>query len=145
MLYSSYSGVTNHLKMITWKWKSFSCVWVFVTPCNPWSSPDLNTGVGNLSLLQGVFPTQGLNPGLPHCRRILYQLSHQGSPRILEQVAYPFSADLGLFHRGQMDCLLCDSLPRRHFRSVHQQKQCSNRLRRNCNALLFLFYFLSGL
>ena len=39
------------------------------------------TGVGSLSLLQGIFPTQGLNPGIPHCRRILYQLSYQGSPR----------------------------------------------------------------
>ena len=39
-----------------------------------------NTGVGSLSLLQGIFPTQGPNPGLPHCRQILYQLSHQGSP-----------------------------------------------------------------
>ena len=37
-----------------------------------------------------IFPTQGLNPGLPHCRQILYQLSHKGSPRILEWVAYPF-------------------------------------------------------
>ena len=36
-------------------------------------------GVGSLSLLQGIFPTQGLNPGLLHCRQILYQLSHQGS------------------------------------------------------------------
>ena len=36
--------------------------------------------MGSLSLLQGIFPTQGLNPGLPHCRQILYQLSHQGSP-----------------------------------------------------------------
>ena len=44
------------------------------------------------SLLQGIFPTQGLNPGLPHCRQILYQLSHKGSPRILEWVAYPFSS-----------------------------------------------------
>ena len=43
------------------------------------------------SLLQGIFPTQGSNPGLPHCRRILYHLSHQGSPRILEWAAYPFS------------------------------------------------------
>ena len=43
-----------------------------------------NTGVGSLSSLQGIFPTQGSNPGLPCCRRILYQLSHQGSPRILE-------------------------------------------------------------
>ena len=43
-----------------------------------------NTGGGSLSLLQGIFPTQGSNPGLPHCRQILYQLSHKGSPRILE-------------------------------------------------------------
>ena len=51
---------------------------------NPCNSPDENTGVGSLSLLQGIFPTQGSNPGLPHCRPILYHLSHQGSPRILE-------------------------------------------------------------
>ena len=51
-----------------------------------------NTGVGSLSLLQRIFPTQGLNLGLPHCRQILYQLSHKGSPRILEWVAYPFSS-----------------------------------------------------
>ena len=58
---------------------------------SPWNSPGQNTRVGGCSLLQGTFPTQGLNPGLPHCRRILYQLSHWGSPRILEWVAYPFS------------------------------------------------------
>ena len=46
----------------------------------------------SLSLLQGIFPTQGSNPGLPHCRQILFQLSHQGIPRILEWVAYPFSS-----------------------------------------------------
>ena len=50
---------------------------------SPWNSPGQNTGVGSLSLLQGIFPIQGSNPGLPHCRRILYQLSHQGSPIIL--------------------------------------------------------------
>ena len=44
---------------------------------SPWNSPGQNTGVGSLSLLQGIFPTQGLNPGLLHCRRILYQLSHK--------------------------------------------------------------------
>ena len=44
------------------------------------NSPGQNTGVGSLSLLQRIFPTQGLNPGLPHCRRILYQQSHKGSP-----------------------------------------------------------------
>ena len=42
------------------------------------------------SLLLGIFPAQGLNPGLPHCRQILYQLSHQGSPRILEWTVCPF-------------------------------------------------------
>ena len=40
---------------------------------------------------RGIFPTQELNPGLPHCRRTLYQLRHKGSPRIQEWVAYPFS------------------------------------------------------
>ena len=43
-----------------------------------WNSSGQNTGVGSLFLLQGIFPTQGSNPGLPHCRQILYQLSHQG-------------------------------------------------------------------
>ena len=59
---------------------------------SPWDSPGQNAGVGSLSLLQGTFPTQGSNPGLPHCRQILYQLSHKGSPRTLEWVAYPFSS-----------------------------------------------------
>ena len=54
----------------------------------PWSSPGQNTGVGSLSLLQRIFPTQGLNPGLLHCRLILYQLSHKGSPRILKWVQF---------------------------------------------------------
>ena len=47
---------------------------------SPWDSPGGNTGVGSLSLLQGTFPTQGSNLGLPRSRRILYQLSHKGSP-----------------------------------------------------------------
>ena len=59
---------------------------------SPWNSPGQNTGVGSRPLLQGIFPTQGLNPGLPYCRWILYQLSHQRSPRILEWAAYPFSS-----------------------------------------------------
>ena len=53
-------------------------------------SPGKNTGVGCHALLQGIFPTQGSNPGLPHCGWILYHLSHQRSWRILERVAYPF-------------------------------------------------------
>ena len=55
-----------------------------------WNSPGQNIRVGSLSLLQGIFPIQGSNPGVPHYRQILYQLSHKGSPRILEWVAYPF-------------------------------------------------------
>ena len=46
---------------------------------SPWNSPGLNTGVGSCFLFQGIFSTQGLNPDLPCCRWILYQLSHQGS------------------------------------------------------------------
>ena len=46
----------------------------------PWNSPGKNTGVGCHSLLKGVFPTQGSNPGLLHCKQILYSLRHQGSP-----------------------------------------------------------------
>ena len=58
---------------------------------SPWYSLGQNTGVGSHSLLQGIFPAQGLNTGLPYCGQILYQLSHRGSQRIVEWVAYPFS------------------------------------------------------
>ena len=60
--------------------------------CSPWNSPGQDSLVGSLSLLQGIFPTQGSNPGLLHCRWILYQLSHRGNPRILEWVACSFSS-----------------------------------------------------
>ena len=57
---------------------------------SPWNSPgSQNTGGGSCSLLQGIFPTQGSNPGLPHCRWILYQLSHQGSPKGREKRLQP--------------------------------------------------------
>ena len=77
-----------------WWSESQSCP----TLCNPMdhtlcgNSPGQNTGVDSLSLLQGIFPTQGSNRGLLHCRRILYHLSHKPSPRILKWVAYPFSS-----------------------------------------------------
>jgi len=58
--------------------------------CSPWNSPGQNTG--SLFLLQGIFPNQGLNPGLLHCRWILYQLSNKGSPIRLKWEAYPFSS-----------------------------------------------------
>ena len=60
---------------------------------SPWNSPGQNTGAGNRSLLQGIFPTQGSNLGLPHCRWILYQLSHQGSP-------YQMTTPIGSFPGG---------------------------------------------
>ena len=64
---------------------------------SPWNSPGQSIGVSSLSLLQGIFPAQGLEPRSGfnwtlHCRQILYQLSHRGSPRILEWIAYPFSS-----------------------------------------------------
>ena len=59
---------------------------------SPWNSLGQNTGMGSLSLLQVFFRTQGSSPGLTHCRWIIYKLSHQESPRILECVAYPFSS-----------------------------------------------------
>ena len=61
---------------------------------SPWNSPGQSAQVGSHFLLKGIFPIWGSNPGLPHCRRILYQLSHKGNPRILEWVAYPFSSNL---------------------------------------------------
>ena len=61
---------------------------------SPWNSPGQNTGAGCHALLQGIFSTQELNPGLLHCRHILYHLNHQGSSRILEWVAYPSPGEL---------------------------------------------------
>ena len=68
------------------KRKSLSCVQLFATPWAilSWNSPGHNTGMGSLSLLQGSFPTQGSNLGLPHCRQILYQLSHRRSPKSIK-------------------------------------------------------------
>ena len=63
---------------------------------NPWDSPGQNAGLGSLSLLQGIFPTQGSNPGLWHCRQILYQLSHKGSPML--RIFYHNFLKLKKFH-----------------------------------------------
>ena len=76
-------------RMWKWKWKLLSCVWLSAT-LSTWNSPGRNTGVGSLSLLQGIFPTQGSNPGLLHCR-ILYQLSYEGSPQHGYWSGFPFA------------------------------------------------------
>ena len=57
----------------------------------PWNSPGQNTGVGSLSPLQGIFPTQQSNPGLLHCRWILYQLSHKGQAKNYSEQKWHFS------------------------------------------------------
>ena len=54
----------------------------------PWNSPGKNTRVGSHSLLQRFFPTQGLNPGILNCRKILYHLSHQESPKYLKNICW---------------------------------------------------------
>ena len=90
---SSVLGFQRASAYLKWKCESESCsvmsdsLW----PHELWNSPGQTIGVGSCSFLQGIFPAQGSNLGLPHCRQILYQLSHQGSPRILEWVAYPYS------------------------------------------------------
>ena len=63
---------------------------------------------GSLSLLQGIFPTQGWNPGLPHCRRILYQLSHKGS---LSHQGSP-QRDIQIRSVAQSCPTLCDPMNR---------------------------------
>ena len=76
----------NYVRLFATPWTIYSPPGSFIHE----DSPGKNTEVGCHALLQGIFPTQGSNLGLLHCRRILYHLSHQGSPWILEWVAYPF-------------------------------------------------------
>ena len=67
---------------------------------------------GSHSLLQGIFPTQGSNQGLPHCRWILCHLSHQGNPRIVELVTYPFSSGSSRpRNQTRVSCIAGGSLP----------------------------------
>ena len=85
--------VAKKWQMPTTSWKTWVCFLLLLVKISfqIFYYLFICTGVGSLSLLQRIFPTKGLNPGLPNCRQILYQLSHKGSPRILEWVAYPFS------------------------------------------------------
>ena len=76
--------------IIHWKSKFLSDVWLLETP---WTIQSMEFSRPEYpSILQGIFPTQGSNPGLSHCRWIPYQLIYQGSWRILEWEAYPFSS-----------------------------------------------------
>ena len=91
-VFAWYSVLRNLLErvLIILLLKLLSCATSW-TIYSPWNFPGQNIGVGSLSLLQGIFPTQGWNPGFLHCRRILYHLSHKVSPRILEWVTFSFS------------------------------------------------------
>ena len=112
------------------------------TLCDPqglyilWNSPGQNTGVGSLSLLQWIVPIRGSNPGLPHCR-LNYQLSHQGSPRILEWVFqypssnlhYPFSGGSSrIRNRTRVSCIAGEFLSR-NIISILQIRYMRRRLR----------------
>ena len=76
---------------------------------SPWNSPGQNTGVGSLSLLQGIFPTQELNWGLLHCKQIHYQLSYQRSPSYSDYL--PYSKLLGVFTKYTQFPLFCHEDP----------------------------------
>ena len=82
-------------------------LWPARLPC-PWDSPGKNTGVGSHALLQGTFPTQGWNPGLLHCRQILYCLSHQETSMFVSSLP----PKIVLWHNGKESACQC----RRHRR-----------------------------
>ena len=93
---------TSHCPYLSWCFQtSYGPCWAFstwwkvkvkVAQSYPTLCDPMDYTVHGLSLLQGIYPTQGSNPGLWHCRWILYQMSHKGSPTILEWVAYSFSS-----------------------------------------------------
>ena len=102
---------------------SFATLWIASSP--PGSSVHgdsrgKTTGVGCPSLLEDIFPTQGAKPGLPHCRWILNCHNHQGSPRILEWVAYPFSRRSSLPRNQTMvSCVAGGFFTSGHTREAH--------------------------
>ena len=80
--------------------------WLYI----PWNSLGQNTGLGSSSLLQGIFPTLGSNPCLPHCRQILYQLSHQGIRRITRVVSLSLLQQLFLTQELNWGLLYCKQI-----------------------------------
>ena len=89
-----------------------------------------NTGVGCHALFQGIFPTQGSNPGLLHCKWFLYHLSHWRSPRILEWVAYSFSRGASQpRNQTRVSCIAEDPLPAKipvkPKQLLHMNRKCS--------------------
>ena len=104
----------------------------------PWDFPVRNTGVGCHFLLQEIFPTQGLNPGLPHCRQMLYHLSHQGSCRcnlahfpLIFSASSPVLAPVNFFPRSNLGCKIVTSSL---FLSVSRDKLSDHFYAKNCPA-----------
>ena len=110
LVFIHYSWHRAPKTLVKWKGNLLSHVWLIAIPWTlfhqvlcPWNSPGKNTGVGSHSLPQGIFPNQGSNPGLPHCRQILYHLSHRES-----QNSCNF---LGFFIIFCYDICFCSQLP----------------------------------
>ena len=101
-----------------------------------WDSPGKNTGMGCHALLQRILPTQGSNPGLPHCRQILYPLSHQGSPY------------LALFTRKYIliftDHKLSSQSYSRHSEGFNEDANSQHKLLQSCQVWSALPRWLSG-
>ena len=96
--------------MISWvsEWKSLSHVWLCDPMDCPWNSPGQNTGMDSCSLLQRIFPIQGSNPGLPHCRQILYCLSHRRSPLFLRSLSNTVeNEEASIFNADSDFCSKC--------------------------------------
>ena len=109
-------GKYQFVKLCVWiKCKSPSCARFFATP---WTAahqallsmnfPGKNTREGCHFLLQRIFPTQGSNPGFPHCRQMLYHLSHQGSPGKLYFRCVHRKGALRASYSSILYLLLCD-------------------------------------
>ena len=114
----------------------------------PWDFPGKDTGVGCYFLLQGIFPTQGSNAGLLHCRQILYPLSYKGSPRLIE-VSPKWSRKSGglkaVFSAGDLHfCCKQWSSPRLH-QPNPREKTREKRANQSLLPVLFSYvYFFRG-
>ena len=100
----------------------------------------LQTRILSLFLIWGIFPAPGLNPGLLHCRQILYQLNHKGSPRIREWITYPFFSGSSL--RRPRNRIGVSHIAGRFFtnwaiREDNKLIKPSNITRLNCQAVLW--------
>ena len=120
------AGIVSHVSLITLCESKVKFAQSCLTLCDPtdspWNSPGQNIGVGSLFLLQGIFSTKGSNPGLPHCREILYQPSHKRGPITLCGGHQTLDC---LIQRILVESILCPSHHARHwsFSNEHLPKE----------------------